>query len=149
MSQPDPRSSYAVHPHACGEYIRSVPAPVGENGSSPRVWGIRARRNTRGLKSRFIPTRVGNTINMQMTAIYKPVHPHACGEYVSISKTFSIKAGSSPRVWGIHILHQSFRQTERFIPTRVGNTALSASGGVNIAVHPHACGEYSSSDMPD
>ena len=51
----------SVHPHACGEYCMLVLKTVRENGSSPRVWGIRDTPKTEGGVTRFIPTRVGNT----------------------------------------------------------------------------------------
>ena len=59
---------------------------------------------------------------MSVEDIELAVHPHACGEYTDIS------SGSAFDV--------------RFIPTRVGNTALDGDpNGFNL-VHPHACGEY-------
>ena len=51
--------------------------------------------------------------------------------------------GSSPRVWGI--LHGQVLDLVgvRFIPTRVGNTSSTWWPCCMTAVHPHACGEYS------
>jgi len=51
-------------------------------------------------------------------------------------------AGSSPRVWGIRRLLGCRAWQRRFIPTRVGNTGVSASQFGQNSVHPHACGEY-------
>ena len=51
----------SVHPHACGEYFQSISKQVSSHGSSPRVWGIRSRLQKNMRRSRFIPTRVGNT----------------------------------------------------------------------------------------
>ena len=52
----------AVHPHACGEYYRQFDTVQRSIGSSPRVWGIRPGQQVWGGQSRFIPTRVGNTL---------------------------------------------------------------------------------------
>src|SRR5690606_22981678 len=71
--------------------------------------------------------------------------------------------GSSPRVWGIHLIGLHQARAKRFIPTCVGNTpsrldfCISRFGSsprvwgiprahprgfVTTAVHPHVCGEY-------
>ena len=98
------RRGFSVHPHVCGEYcllmtavlsrVRFIPTCVGntraavvelpgEDGSSPRVWGIRwVTRWTRWRRS---------------------VHPHVCGEYVVLMPRALRLGGSSPRVWGIRV----------------------------------------------
>jgi hypothetical protein len=54
----------AVHPHGCGEYSRTkIKAPKGA-GSSPRVWGIHSEHWDIRHYERFIPTGVGNTLNL-------------------------------------------------------------------------------------
>mgnify|MGYP003376789474 CR=1 FL=1 len=45
-------------------------------------------------------------------------------------------------MWGIPCGHDSQPFTDRFIPTRVGNTPDLAVGIRGVTVHPHACGEY-------
>ena len=61
-------SSRTVHPHACGEYVRQMRANFSARGSSPRVWGIPQKEETKMEKSRFIPTRVGNTLERACSA---------------------------------------------------------------------------------
>ena len=51
-------------------------------------------------------------------------------------------AWRAPRMWGIPCGHDSQPFTDRFIPTRVGNTPDLAVGIRGVTVHPHACGEY-------
>ena len=136
----------SVHPHACGEhmpmieadngYVRFIPTPVGNTcdelsselgcaGSSPRLWGT--------LPEMFAPARTG----------------------------------SSPRLWGTHSVRRRCRR--RFIPTPVGNTGRclsrrwfhsgssprlwgtlpwSSAAWQRDPVHPHACGEHTSSNPP-
>ena len=132
----------AVHPHACGEYIRTGGHKLGQRGSSPRVWGIRELNAGVGRPQRFIPTRVGNTCSPMAGRGRQTVHPHACGEYLEKTKEGLARAGSSPRVWGIHTRAERQHWPKRFIPTRVGNTAVALSRAVSMTVHPHACGEY-------
>ena len=118
------------------------------------------------------------------SSLSAPVHPHGCGEYLSlIGHKHSVKrfiptgvgntkpagfslfhsGGSSPRVWGIRIqrfgvpfllaVHphgcgEYFVEYapeavfDRFIPTGVGNTQVTATGATLAPVHPHGCGEY-------
>ena len=134
----------AVHPHACGEYRPYQAGTLRLYGSSPRVWGILGFGMSVHFSRRFIPTRVGNTPLPPPNGHMAAVHPHACGEYPWRAWQAADVAGSSPRVWGIlgHLLGQLF--IGRFIPTRVGNTSWNGSLKAACAVHPHACGEYSS-----
>ncbi len=90
-----------VHPHACGEYKEEARNIKHALGSSPRVWGIRRVSRHRKTRTRFIPTRVGNTESGRVIAEVEAVHPHACGEYEKRVCDLRIKIGSSPRVWGI------------------------------------------------
>ncbi len=52
----------SVHPHACGEHIRSEKGSAVRVGSSPRMWGTRRAGRAPRPGDRFIPTHVGNTI---------------------------------------------------------------------------------------
>ena len=135
-------SPATVHPHACGEYNTTKALRGFTGGSSPRVWGIRVVDLDRGIRSRFIPTRVGNTLCVMMTCTPWAVHPHACGEYFLPFRHPLNNGGSSPRVWGIPESPSDFLSRRRFIPTRVGNTSELPSATDISTVHPHACGEY-------
>ena len=111
-----------VHPHACGEYTRMGPLMKASGGSSPRVWGILRVAQAAELRSRFIPTRVGNTQTSPGMMTTRSVHPHACGEYTTRGNKWPLSIGSSPRVWGIPEAIPPMALPIRFIPTRVGNT---------------------------
>ena len=50
--------------------------------------------------------------------------------------------GSSPRVWGTLNIDLSLSTSQRFIPTRVGNTRFFLVLPRLYPVHPHACGEH-------
>ena len=174
----------AVHPHACGEYAelflcgdtarRFTPTPVGNTlrqylagaghgGSPPRLWGIRPPPAPPALPRRFTPTPVGNTALRVVAPNSPTVHPHACGEYLSVGDVSEADSGSPPRLWGIPAGRRRPCQHCRFTPTPVGNTcrvhfnrsaasgspprlwgipAQPSCGCEEPAVHPHACGEY-------
>ena len=132
-----------VHPRACGEYAGDVGAAPPLTGSSPRVRGIRRPADEQCIRNRFIPARAGNTLLSKVRAKWRTVHPRACGEYWRGTDMSRKMTGSSPRVRGIH--HCCCRHCihARFIPARAGNTGDGRLRGRWCAVHPRACGEYS------
>ncbi len=91
-----------VHPHACGEHERHC--------------------TVTDLARRFIPTHVGNTSPRHEATRFAPVHPHACGEHAGSGVACTSPNGSSPRMWGTHLVRRHHFGHRRFIPTHVGNT---------------------------
>ena len=143
------RHIITVHPHACGEHFLIVFCSLILYGSSPRMWGTRFPLWILHFCHRFIPTHVGNTKSPIVKVIEIPVHPHACGEHVWFVCGVEFYSGSSPRMWGTpHNQHREW-QTNRFIPTHVGNTGIPVTKETAAAVHPHACGEHSLSNLVD
>ncbi|CAB1083934.1 hypothetical protein D1AOALGA4SA_11468 [Olavius algarvensis Delta 1 endosymbiont] len=69
---------------------------------------------------------MGNTIVADVNRDAPAVHPHACGEHVSMMSALVGKNGSSPRLWGTLLEIRAGRVKNRFIPTPVGNTAPPA-----------------------
>ena len=136
-----PRAAPPVHPHGCGERAALGTDGHGYVGSSPRVWGTRARRDDYDCHRRFIPTGVGNAMPMNVRPTRIPVHPHGCGERSPSWGLGSGDTGSSPRVWGTRKSPTRIQLKERFIPTGVGNASASATSAGSRAVHPHGCGE--------
>ena len=132
----------SVHPHVCGEYTTWTEAVQIAIGSPPRVWGILQRDNTALDATRFTPTCVGNTGEVQNRVHRFTVHPHVCGEYISAKIAPLYANGSPPRVWGILTLYLPSAFALRFTPTCVGNTQLALALLRHETVHPHVCGEY-------
>ena len=135
-------SSISVHPHACGEHDGNTLFPNITIGSSPRMWGTPERVRLGDLLNRFIPTHVGNTINVTYIQFVSPVHPHACGEHVLYFPSSYSFVGSSPRMWGTPHHRNVCQYIHRFIPTHVGNTLFILHVNNSLSVHPHACGEH-------
>ena len=69
-------------------------------GTSPRVWGELVYLVHDFRKRRNIPTRVGRTVSCFSFMVFRPEHPHACGENYFIRVDMVNLAGTSPRVWG-------------------------------------------------
>ncbi len=130
----------------------SLQAGVRPSGSSPRMWGTDSNKSTINRRERFIPTHVGNGVLALLKIKAPPVHPHACGERVRVSLSFTVQSGSSPRMWGTVVQIRSCCFGFRFIPTHVGNGYYDSKRRSVNAVHPHACGERAStsaSPSPD
>ena len=72
--------------------------------------------------ARFIPTCVGYTGLVGAGPRPRPVHPHVRGVYKTSPKKTTIKAGSSPRAWGIQPADQGRKEAH--------------------LVHPHVRGVY-------
>ena len=139
--------------------LRFIPTPVGnteglqviglgQGGSSPRLWGTLGASVFCFTLLRFIPTPVGNTIAERRYKVNASVHPHACGEHKDFLALYRIWTGSSPRLWGTREKEIAEAQAARFIPTPVGNTAHKPFELRRSSVHPHACGEHTSSNSP-
>ena len=91
---------------------------------------------------RFIPTAVGNTHSTTIIPQPNAVHPHGCGEHSSLDNWTMRQDGSSPRLWGTLIEGFGKKNLQRFIPTAVGNTLITAQRWKPKTVHPHGCGEH-------
>ena len=70
----------SVHPHGCGERIKSELSATIKNGSSPRMWGTLNATGQNQTTRRFIPTDVGNAKRGGISSAMTAVHPHGCGE---------------------------------------------------------------------
>ena len=106
------------------------------------MWGTLFHHPFPSVLFRFIPTHVGNTQKAEPRACWKSVHPHACGEHLIRLRGVKAADGSSPRMWGTPQQRPDRLAGLRFIPTHVGNTVVVMFIIINIAVHPHACGEH-------
>ena len=113
-----------------------------KHGSSPRMWGTQPFVFGVSSPGRFIPTHVGNTGLCAVSLGFSTVHPHACGEHLSLATLSTIPVGSSPRMWGTPVINTGVWSSGRFIPTHVGNTIPCSRLQDVRPVHPHACGEH-------
>ena len=151
-----------VHPHRCGEILEVRFIPYLINGSPPQVWGNRLLRSSDTSFSRFTPTGVGKSSIVSAYTTLTMVHPHRCGEIISLCCRVFRLIGSPPQVWGnrapfrpacmpvmVHphrcgeIFAHAFamRIKARFTPTGVGKSRLVLKACKPFEVHPHRCGE--------
>ena len=132
----------AVHPHRRGEHGSRNVIDSGNVGSSPQVWGTFLIRLCPVNNRRFIPTGVGNIGGSRGRHLRQAVHPHRCGEHLTIARRLEKVNGSSPQVWGTYQRYRHAVDQQRFIPTGVGNIRPHVPPALGYAVHPHRCGEH-------
>ncbi len=130
-----------VHPHACGECVDAYLDTPPEDGSPPRLWGMRNFIRRHAGRRRFTPTPVGNAHVTSRTEQIRTVHPHACGECTPLRVSPYHVSGSPPRLWGMRCSLSHPAPPRRFTPTPVGNAVRESRIAHCMAVHPHACGE--------
>jgi len=132
----------SVHPRVRGEHLNSHKAGLWDDGSSPRIRGIRTQPKSSGSTSRFIPAHAGNTIRLSALRATSSVHPRACGEHRSQIQSNGALGGSSPRMRGTRSITSRGLFDERFIPAHAGNTWPRAPRELSLPVHPRAYGEH-------
>ena len=113
-----------------------------ENGSSPRMRGIRKRARLHPLRLWFIPADAGNTMTRLTSLKAWTVHPRGCGEYCTGRAWCDFVSGSSPRMRGIRVRNPNHWRVRRFIPADAGNTVHAKKRHEAQSVHPRGCGEY-------
>ena len=139
----------AVHPRACGEHCRRLPAPMVFCGSSPLLRGTHDGALEEAVSRRFIPAPAGNTLSMTVWSDCTPVHPRACGEHEASASIGGFTIGSSPRLRGTLTRIFDSASAVRFIPAPAGNTRKLLIGRRPSSVHPRACGEHFFEDVPE
>ena len=130
----------AVHPHVCGEIIASVRSFRLTPGSPPRVWGNLQVVMWHGCGVRFTPTCVGKSGADCRNRTAHSVHPHVCGEIVSITMRPPSTVGSPPRVWGNPERRQGHAGRIRFTPTCVGKSPRSSRPSTSCRFTPTCVG---------
>ena len=110
-------------------------------GPSPRVRGIPHDGGDQHRSDGSIPARAGNPVAASSELTVVGVHPRACGESRSHSRTVSTGTGPSPRVRGILRDTRSPGRPTGSIPARAGNPRRRGQRLDDRAVHPRACGE--------
>ena len=134
----------SVHPRACGEQPSGCPAGSYSHGSSPRLRGTVVGFGDLHAQPRFIPAPAGNRRSAGRRALFRTVHPRACGEQGMPASAVDLKDGSSPRLRGTGPCGRRISFSSRFIPAPAGNRVPPALAGRESPVHPRACGEQPS-----
>ena len=124
-----------------GEQLQGAMLEEVKAGSSPHAWGTVQFDRQKDLTGRFIPTCVGNRHQTAGMVRRGTVHPHMRGEQYIAHSGGEGTAGSSPHAWGTGNKHLADIESNRFIPTCVGNRFLFFGYPMPETVHPHMRGE--------
>ena len=131
-----------VHPHACGDFLKSCPRLHRLTGSPPHMWGLRVKPIVHRRRCRFTPTYVGTSANGRRCLQPLQVHPHVCGDFWAKSTGVWAWTGSPPRMWGLLGVQRVGEAGQRFTPTYVGTSRTMSAGTMSHGVHPHVCGDF-------
>ena len=85
--------------------------------------------------------RVGTSFYVSVVDARHKDHPHACGDKYAQYSIASLKAGSSPCVWGQDQEYINGVYNDRIIPMRVGTSCTRFCNRAVARDHPHACGD--------
>ena len=113
------------HPRVCGECDASLLHNRRDQGSSPRVRGMRPSTTAAAAWSRIIPACAGNAGTHDRRPCDHGDHPRVCGECSRAAVYCGNRAGSSPRVRGMRILLRRRREGGRIIPACAGNAPVA------------------------
>ena len=136
------QAAVADHPRVFGEYALTERRVSRDQGSSPRVRGIRCRSTVGSLLQGIIPACSGNTNPCLLGILGAWDHPRVFGEYLADHTTASCTMGSSPRVRGIPTETRPGKQRYRIIPACSGNTGVGSTFNASHTDHPRVFGEY-------
>ena len=129
-----------VYPHVCGGTNEQYYQPQRAQGLSPRVWGNPGAIEDVSVRSRSIPTCVGEPGGREIVHLDEWVYPHVCGGTNDNSFNMRHETGLSPRVWGNRERVDHQVDLAGSIPTCVGEPGMSASPSRHTRVYPHVCG---------
>ena len=113
-----------------------------EQGSPPRMRGIRRTTTCATPWTRITPAHAGNTNCTRTPCRTNGDHPRACGEYPTPGRSASKTLGSPPRMRGIRNRLRNSLAGSRITPAHAGNTPWTTSNEKKTRDHPRACGEY-------
>ena len=119
---PGPASKRKAHPRACGENLIAVWTAWIAPGSSPRMRGKRAGRQSYRPGHGLIPAHAGKTKTHLILPKELQAHPRACGENLFIDGDGVRLEGSSPRMRGKRMFSSWSCTTGGLIPAHAGKT---------------------------
>ena len=139
---PPRRAGQRIIPAHAGFTEEATAADGKRHGSSPRVRGLLWTSSAPPCGSGIIPARAGFTPLTSPRPACGGDHPRACGVYPWRALSMPPRAGSSPRVRGLHETSSPQVSAHGIIPARAGFTAPARPWPAPRRDHPRACGVY-------
>ncbi len=91
---------------------------------------------------RIIPADAGSTCRQQHRAADGRDHPRGCGEHAIVDTLRECENGSSPRMRGAPVGHESDDDVLGIIPADAGSTFPNWLTWLSDEDHPRGCGEH-------
>ncbi len=110
------------HPRVCGEHHAGAGASQPVTGSSPRMRGARQTGSVDVVPKGIIPAYAGSTTLQTLRLTFRWDHPRVCGEHQTSQMRTIVQLGSSPRMRGARISHDSVFLPSGIIPAYAGST---------------------------
>ena len=141
ISQSARTRNVSAHPRVCGENLAHLWVKRDGRGSSPRVRGKQAHRESNAHEPGLIPACAGKTSRARTLEYLTWAHPRVCGENGLAYGTPVLRLGSSPRVRGKPHDARRARGASGLIPACAGKTPSSPRSSGAGEAHPRVCGE--------
>ena len=132
----------ADHPHERGDWFGLIGAEPGDEGSSPRAWGLVGAAVVRARSPGIIPTSVGTGSTARTSRSGRRDHPHERGDWCPVRSRARVFMGSSPRAWGLVSRALVAPRGRGIIPTSVGTGSPSSAATAWTTDHPHERGDW-------
>ena len=125
----------------CGENFQLRVDLALDDGSSPRVRGKPAARQTLARIQGLIPACAGKTSVTLRLLPRSGAHPRVCGENPREAAPIRAEVGSSPRVRGKPTVLERTLSDVGLIPACAGKTSRGVTFNADSPAHPRVCGE--------
>ncbi len=136
------------HPRSRGEHMTVPIGNATEAGSSPLARGAHILINVPVDSLRIIPARAGSTELARAGATAPWDHPRSRGEHQQVTRSWSLRGGSSPLARGAPVGARPTRPRHRIIPARAGSTLRRGLLPAPTRDHPRSRGEHPDSAHP-
>ena len=130
------------HPRGCGEHKERNSSRLSRMGSSPRMRGAHLSISPLNALAGIIPADAGSTRKREDFIRQPEDHPRGCGEHGMRTVKETVDRGSSPRMRGAPVRHQTDDDVLGIIPADAGSTWRWAPARSSRKDHPRGCGEH-------
>ena len=136
------RRQPAIHPRVCGDYAQSSRPRWEADDTTPRVRGLRDRRQSAIWISRYNPACAGTTFASLTVRTEISIQPRVCGDYDVIHGRILQAHDTTPRVRGLPMVCRVTRRLNRYNPACAGTTLLDIVTMYMSSIQPRVCGDY-------
>ena len=134
--------SCSIQPRVCGDYALILSCVSLSYDTTPRVRGLRDRRQSAIWISRYNPACAGTTFASLTVRTEISIQPRVCGDYDVIHGRILQAHDTTPRVRGLPMVCRVTRRLNRYNPACAGTTLLDIVTMYMSSIQPRVCGDY-------